>query len=78
MPSCLLQLPAIHSLSARNNFIADVDIEMIESAGSNSLEYLNLEENPLTRETQEALENIQSIRIVVTPKELEEWEDLSI
>ena len=51
---------------------------MIESAGSNSLEYLNLEENPLTRETQEALENIQSIRIVVTPKELEEWEDLSI
>jgi len=78
VPSCLLQLPAIHSLSARNNFIADVDIEMIESAGSNSLEYLNLEENPLTRETQEALENIQSIRIVVTPKELEEWEDLSI
>jgi len=78
VPGCLLQLPAIHSLSARNNFIADVDIEMIESAGSNSLEYLNLEENPLTRETQEALENIQSIRIVVTPKELEEWEDLSI
>jgi len=77
IPNCLLNLPAIVSLNARNNFIADVDIEMVEES-SGSLEYLNLEENPLTRETQEALSNFNTIRIVVTPREMEEWEDLSI
>jgi len=77
VPNCLLSLPALVRLNARNNFIADVDIEMVEGA-SNTLEYLNLEENPLTRETQEALASFNTIRIMVTPREMEEWEDLSI
>ena len=42
------------------------------------METLNLEDNPLNRDCQETLANVDSIRITMTPRELEEWEDLSI
>ena len=81
---CLFSLPALINLNARKNFIADVDVELLLNRSSNNnasnstLESLNLEDNPLNRDCQEALENIDSIRITMTPRELEEWEDLSI
>jgi len=77
LPPCLLGLPAIASLNARKNFVAEVDVELIEGA-SNTLEEIDLEENPLTRDCQDALSNFNTIRIKVTPREMEEWEDLSI
>ena len=69
--------PSSHSLNARKNFIADVDVEILLHSTS-ILENLNLEENPLNRDCQEHLANVDSIRITMTPRELEEWEDLSI
>jgi len=77
VPPCLLSLPAIVSLNARKNFVADVEVELIEAA-TNTLETIDLQDNPLTRECQEALEQFNTIRIKVTPREMEEWEDLSI
>jgi len=76
LPNCLLTLPALVSLDARKNFIADVDVEAMTSCSS--LENVNLEENPLSRETSQALSNIETIRVTITPREVEEWEDLSI
>ena len=42
------------------------------------MENLNLEENPLTRDCHDNLSFIAKKQILMTPRELEEWEDLSI
>lgn len=76
LPPCLFSLPSLISLDARKNFVADVDIEAIVSCPN--LETVNLEENPLSRDCHDALTRMTSVRIIVTPREMEEWEDLSI
>jgi hypothetical protein len=77
IPQHLFSLPALISLNARKNFIADIDVEVLLNSTS-TLETLNLEDNPLNRDCQENLATVESIRITMTPRELEEWEDLSI
>lgn len=77
IPNCVFRLPSLIHLDAKKNFIADIDIEMLEGA-ANTLETINLEENPLSRETQDALTIFNTIRITVTQRGVEEWEDLSI
>jgi len=77
LPACLLSLPSIVSVNARKNFVADVEAELIEGA-SNTLEVIDLQDNPLSRDCQETLSNFNTIRIKITPREIEEWEDLSI
>merc|ERR1712147_139030 len=74
LPTCLLSLPKIIQINAANNKITDV--ELISTC--ESLENLNLEENPLTRDCQDNLSFIAKKQILMTPRELEEWEDLSI
>jgi hypothetical protein len=76
LPNCLLNLPKITQINARKNFIADVEVELVSTCGT--LESLNLEENPLSRDCQDHLQSISQIRILITPRDLEEWEDLSI
>ena len=63
---------------SNSNFliISDVEAELISTC--ESLENLNLEENPLTRDCQDNLSFIAKKQILMTPRELEEWEDLSI
>jgi len=53
-----------------------VEVDEIENCCS--LESLNLEENPLTAESHSKISNITNIRIRVTARQVEEWEDLSI
>jgi len=76
LPTCLLSLPKIIQINAANNSITDVEVELISTC--ESLENLNLEENPLTRDCQDNLSFIAKKQILMTPRELEEWEDLSI
>lgn len=76
LPPVLLQLQTLTNIKANANFIADVDVEELESCCS--LENLNLEENPLTEHTHQRINNIINIRIRVTARKTEEWEDLSI
>merc|ERR1712045_799432 len=71
LPEGLFSLPALSSINARKNFIADIDVEVLLNKESN-VETLNLEENPLNRDCQESLANIDTIRITMTPRELEE------
>jgi len=76
LPNCLLELPKIIQINAAKNSITDVEVELINTC--ESLENLNLEENPLTRDCQDNMSSITNVRILTTPRELEEWEDLSI
>eukprot|EP00088_Acartia_fossae_P031861 TRINITY_DN3265_c0_g1_i2.p1 TRINITY_DN3265_c0_g1~~TRINITY_DN3265_c0_g1_i2.p1 ORF type:complete len:245 (-),score=80.58 TRINITY_DN3265_c0_g1_i2:69-803(-) len=76
LPPVLFQLPALANINASTNFIADVEIDELENCCS--LEAVNLEENPLTPDTHQKINNVVNIRIRVTARQTEEWEDLSI
>jgi len=76
IPSVIFTIPTIKKIDARKNFIADVDAEVVSSC--TALESLNLEENPVSSESYDKLSEITSITITLTPRELEEWEDLSV
>jgi Leucine-rich repeat (LRR) protein len=76
LPHVLLDIPTLANIKAANNFIADVDVEAVVSCGN--IEELNLEGNPLNPTVHTSLQDIQSIRITLSPRNKEEWEDLSI
>jgi len=74
-PPILLEIESITDINAKNNFIADVDDDAIEEHPN--LELVNLEENPLDQNTHARLSRMERIRIVLTERMLQEWEDLS-
>lgn len=76
IPSVIFTIPTINKIDARKNFIADVDAEIVSSC--TALESLNLEENPVSSESYDKLSEITSVTITLTPRKLEEWEDLSV
>ena len=76
IPAVLLQLESVTDINAKTNYIAEVDDDEIEN--SESLELLNLEENPLSPSCRDKLQRIDRVRIIMTERKLEEWEDLSI
>jgi len=76
LPHVLLQIPSLAHINANKNFIADVSVDALET--SSSLEQLNLEENPLSPNTHNMLSAITNIRITMSLRQREEWEDLSI
>merc|ERR1711953_1340004 len=75
LPSCLTDLPQLKSLNASKNFVAEVEIEAVLAS---SLEILNLEENPLSKSCYEEMCKVTKVRVVLSPREQEDWEDLSI
>jgi len=75
LPSCLTDLPQLKSLNASKNFVAEVEIEAVLAS---SLEILNLEENPLSKSCYEEMCRLSKVRVVLSPREQEDWEDLSI
>ena len=74
-PTILLEIESITEIKAKNNFIADVDDEALEQHAN--LELVNLEENPLDQPTHASLSRVEGLRIVLTDRRVQEWEDLS-
>jgi hypothetical protein len=56
--------------------LTDVEVEAIVSCSN--IEQLNLEENPLNLNVWDRLNQVTTIRVILTPREQQEWEDLSI
>jgi len=75
LPPVLANIPSLIKLIASKNFIADVEVEAIQYLPN--LEHINLEENPLKKETYDELSRLSSLRVILSPREQEEWEDLS-
>merc|ERR1712165_409349 len=75
LPSCLTEMPQLKSLNASKNFVAEVELETVSSTG---LEILNLEENPLSKSCYEEMCRLTRVRVLLSPREQEDWEDLSI
>jgi len=42
-----------------------------------NLEHVNVEGNPLKKDVHDQLSQVTSIRVILSPREQEEWEDLS-
>jgi len=76
LPPVLVEIPSLNKVNASKNFIADVEIEAMSSLPN--LEQVNLEENPINKAVYDELAKITSVRVLLSPREQEEWEDLSI
>jgi len=76
LPPVLIEIPSLNKVNASKNFIADVEIQAMVSCPN--LEHINLEENPINKYVYEELTKITSIRVLLSPREQEEWEDLSV
>lgn len=57
-------------------YISDVDVERIKHAPA--LEYIDLQANPLTPRMYDLLSTLTRIRVELTPRQVEEWEDLTV
>ena len=75
-PYILLEISTISEVKANNNFIAEIDEESLET--HESLEELQLAGNPLNQSSHDRLSKIETIKIFLSPRNLEDWEDLSI
>lgn len=76
LPTVLLDIPSLAKIDAKKNFIADVEVEAIVNCSN--IEQLNLEENPVRLTTWDLLSQVTSLRVILSPREQQEWEDLSI
>lgn len=76
LPSVLFDITTLAKIDAKKNFIADVEVEAIINCPN--IEQLNLEENPIKLSRWEQLNQLTSLRVILSPREQQEWEDLSI
>merc|ERR1711974_568169 len=75
MPPVLAEIPSLIKIVASKNFIADVEVEALKFLPN--LEHVNVEGNPLKKDVNDQLSQVTSIRVILSPREQEEWEDLS-
>lgn len=54
----------------------DVDVERLKS--NTSLQEVDLQDNPLSSSCHSALQKVTSLRISVSVRQLEDWEDLNV
>ncbi|KZC11511.1 Leucine-rich repeat-containing protein 20 [Dufourea novaeangliae] len=76
LPPVTCRIPQLKHLHANNNSILDIDVERIRHAPV--LEFIDLQANPLTRRMHDLLGTLTEIRIELTPRQVEDWEDLTI
>ncbi|XP_050725295.1 leucine-rich repeat-containing protein 40-like isoform X2 [Eriocheir sinensis] len=76
LPSVVFRLPKIKSIHANNNYIMDIEVEEVQRA--KTLEDFDISENPLTAKSHEGLSAVTKLRVKLSPRELEEWEDLNV
>lgn len=60
------------------NEFTEVDVETLRHAPM--LDYVDLKDNPLPARTHDSLQDLSSVRLMIelTPRQREEWEDLSV
>ncbi|CAG9765066.1 unnamed protein product [Ceutorhynchus assimilis] len=76
LPPCTLRMPKLRSLKASDNNIIDVEIEYLSEAPA--LESIDLERNPLAPRIHDQLSRITKVNVTLSPRQTEDWEDLTI
>ncbi|XP_069982820.1 leucine-rich repeat-containing protein 20-like isoform X2 [Penaeus vannamei] len=73
LPNVVFRLPKVKAIFVNNNYIMDLEVEEVQKA--KTLEELDVRENPLTIKSHDGLGKITNVRVTLTPRELEEWEE---
>ncbi|KAL6441231.1 hypothetical protein ACFW04_003481 [Cataglyphis niger] len=76
LPPVAWRIPQLKRLFANNNFIIDVDVERLRHAPV--LELVDLQANPLPSRLHDLLRTLTGIRIELSPRQIEDWEDLNV
>ncbi|KAK6641756.1 hypothetical protein RUM44_013471 [Polyplax serrata] len=77
LPNVVFQIPKLKYLNAQNNHILDVEVERVLEAPV--LEEMDLQENPLTPRCHDSLTHLRTmLRIKLSPRVTQDWEDLTI
>ncbi|XP_014239961.1 leucine-rich repeat protein soc-2 isoform X1 [Cimex lectularius] len=76
LPTAAYKMPKLTLLNANCNHIIDIDVERLQN--SPSLKEVDLEENPVPFNTATALRSLPRIRVVLSERKPEEWEDLTV
>jgi len=76
LPDAVFRIPKLQQLFANNNHIVDVEVERLEAAPS--LETVDLTNNPLAPRSHDRLSAVTGVRISLSPRQIEDWEDLTI
>ncbi|XP_066999596.1 leucine-rich repeat-containing protein 20 [Anabrus simplex] len=76
LPNVVYKMPKLTHLTANSNHIVDVEVERLQEAPS--LREVDLQENPLTPRCHDALSAISTIRVRLSVREREDWEDLTV
>ncbi|CAH0553283.1 unnamed protein product [Brassicogethes aeneus] len=76
LPNCVHKIPKLIQLDASNNHIVDVDIKALKEASS--LEAVDLTKNSISHKNYEELRELTNVKVLLTPRQKEDWEDLTI
>nr|CAD7412438.1 unnamed protein product [Timema cristinae] len=76
LPSVVLKISKLTHLRANNNHIVDVEVERLQDA--RSLQEVDLQNNPVASRSHDALLAITAPRVLLSPREREDWEDLTV
>ncbi|CAG7729961.1 unnamed protein product [Allacma fusca] len=76
VPRVIYSLQKLKEINAEKNYIIDVDSVNLAEINK-SLTLVNLKQNPLSPASHESLSSITSITILLTPREIEDWEKWS-
>lgn len=76
VPNVIFRLPKVKAIYANKNYIMDIDVEEVQRA--KTLEEFDMRENPLTVRSHDGLSKVTKVRVSLTPRDIEDWEDLSI
>lgn len=82
LSAAIFRIPKLQEFNASHNHILDIEVDELREAPS--LQQLDLTNNPLTARCHEHLAMVQntvarsSLRIILTPRVQEDWEDLTI
>ncbi|KAF2366550.1 Leucine-rich repeat [Trinorchestia longiramus] len=76
IPQVVFRLPKIRVLRINNNYVIDVDVKQLPE--ESPIEEVDLRENPLLPACHEMLSQVTTVKVLLTPREKEDWEDLDV
>ncbi|KAF7278853.1 hypothetical protein GWI33_007916 [Rhynchophorus ferrugineus] len=76
LPNCIFRMPKLNTLKANDNRIVDVEIDYLTEAPA--LESADLQRNPITPRIHDQLSRVTKISVILSPRQTEDWEDLTI
>lgn len=76
IPDSLWKLQSLKELIANNNFISNIDEELLSE--QKTLKTIDLKNNPISNESRAKLQNVINVTITLSEQEQQDWEDLSI